>query len=196
MKHGDIPDWEKPYDRGGVATQLLSLHSMWNLREVALPELRKVFKRRCCYCTGSEFEKGGVENLTIDHFRPRGRPEFEHLEFDYLNLYYACAGCNRRKGVQWPDPETKERRFVDPCEEAIYPKYLRFRSGGKVVANKPPGRYLLSVFKFGEREGIHLMLMGREIIGSLKSALEANDLKKLKSAIERLGKLSDAFSGS
>src|ERR1035437_6028546 len=124
--------WEFPYRREPASPGLSEIRSYRRLRLVVLSALRRDFADRCCYCTGSTVEKGGEENFDVEHFRPKGRKEFAHLVFAYSNLYYACRGCNLAKGTKWPDASDEERWFIDPCEEAIYPEYLRITTTGEI----------------------------------------------------------------
>lgn len=58
---------------------------------------------QCLYCTISENSFGGIRNFHVEHYRPKGLPQFAHLEQDYYNLYYACAICNTFKSNDWPN---------------------------------------------------------------------------------------------
>ena len=180
------PPWESPYCRGPAPQALDQVRSERRLRLVVLAALRRDFDDRCCYCTGSTDEKGGEENFDVEHFRPKGRKEFSHLGFEYSNLYYACRGCNLAKGSQWPNATDGERRFVDPCEEALYPQYLRIRAGGEVFAGSPPGSFLLEAFKFTQRRGVRRFLLMREFSARLRSAIGAGDISKAEALLDDL----------
>lgn len=182
------PPWESPYRHGPAPQELSQIRSERRLRLVVLPALRRDFGSRCCYCTGYEDEKGGVENFDVEHFRPKGRKEFSHLAFVYSNLYYACRGCNLAKGTKWPDASDEERWFIDPCEEAIYPEHLRITTTGEILSGLPPGSYLLEVFKFNKRPGVQRFLLMRDFSAKLRSAIRAGDLREaqaLLAAFER-----------
>jgi hypothetical protein len=153
-----------------------------------LPALKRDFVGRCCYCTGSTLEKGGEENFDVEHFRPRGRAEFAHLEFTYSNLYYACRGCNLAKGPKWPDPGDPDTRFIDPCEEAIYPKYLRIADSGEILACLSPGSYLLNVFRFNKRPGVRRMLRVRGAMKQLFAAVREEKLEEARAILDGLQK--------
>jgi uncharacterized protein (TIGR02646 family) len=180
--------WEFPYRREPASPGLSEIRSYRRLRLVVLSALRRDFADRCCYCTGSTVEKGGEENFDVEHFRPKGRKEFAHLVFAYSNLYYACRGCNLAKGTKWPDASDEERWFIDPCEEAIYPEYLRITTTGEILSGLPPGSYLLEVFKFNKRPGVQRFLLMRDFSAKLRSAIRAGDLREaqaLLAAFER-----------
>ena len=85
------------------------------------PHLQPLFRFRCAYCISHEEVMSGYDAMEVDHFRPRSRPEFEHLKKEWTNLYYACHLCNGNGGKSnhWPTTEQHALglRFIDPCEE-------------------------------------------------------------------------------
>lgn len=85
------------------------------------PHLQPLFRSRCAYCISHEEVMSGYDAMEVDHFRPRSRPEFEHLKKEWTNLYYACRLCNGNGGKSnhWPTTEQNALgfRFIDPCEE-------------------------------------------------------------------------------
>jgi uncharacterized protein (TIGR02646 family) len=185
----DAAPWEFLYRRGKAPPELSEVRSERRLRLLVLPLLRRDFADRCCYCTGSTDEKGGEENFEVEHFRPKGRKEFAHLAFDYSNLYYACQGCNRAKGVTWSDSEEDARRFIDPCVEAIYPTYLRIAERGEIRPCLAPGPYLLEVFKFNKRPGIKGILLRREFSAKLRSAIRAGHLAEAQILLDNFERM-------
>lgn len=79
--------------------------------------LRAEAAQRCVYCAIHEAAYGGYRNFHIDHYRPKSRPEFEHLTHRYENLFYSCAICNGFKKDTWPadpHPEHSVAAFIDP----------------------------------------------------------------------------------
>jgi len=62
---------------------------------------------------------GRFDAMEVDHFRPKRRPEFAHLEHEWANLYYCCRRCNQHKSNHWPTDQETQRGlcFVDPCAE-------------------------------------------------------------------------------
>ena len=83
------------------------------------PHLQRLFRERCAYCLSHEKLMGRFDAMEVDHFRPKGRPEFAHLRLAWTNLYYCCGRCNRHKSSTWPNPDEEQQGlgFVDPCEE-------------------------------------------------------------------------------
>ena len=73
-----------------------------------LGRLHSEFSGLCAYCERIVRSKRGQPG-PIDHFRPRNPATgSQHLHFgsdltfDWLNLMYACPGCQDRKGNKWP----------------------------------------------------------------------------------------------
>jgi hypothetical protein len=177
--------WESPYNRGVAPSGLSKIRSERLLRRIALPALRRDFGSRCCYCTGSEDEKGGIENFDVEHFRPKSDEDFSHLAFEYSNLYYSCRGCNLAKSKKWPKPNTLDRHFVDPCEEAIYPKYLQILNG-EIQSLRPPGAFLLEVFRFNDRPGVKRFLQLREFSSKMRTAIRGGNFSEAAALLDNV----------
>lgn len=101
-------------------------------------DLRRDFRHCCAHCRVHEHRGAGKEDYEIDHFRPKGRAEFMHLEFEYSNLYWSCHVCNLRKGVKWPTPQKVKEGyyFVDLCREEWDDHYLVAPDGELVFLTK------------------------------------------------------------
>lgn len=67
----------------------------------------------CSYCDGHPLDATGEE--TVDHFQPKGRPEFYELVCTWTNLFLTCTACNKAKQDQWEEallrPDDLEYRF-------------------------------------------------------------------------------------
>lgn len=78
----------------------------------------------CSYCDGHPLDATSVE--TVDHFRPKGRPEFHELVCTWTNLFLTCTACNHAKREQWDEallrPDDVDFRFEGYFE-------VRFDSG-------------------------------------------------------------------
>lgn len=52
---------------------------------------------------------------TVDHFRPKSRPEFYELVCAWTNLFLVCSACNHAKRELWDEallrPDDPEFRF-------------------------------------------------------------------------------------
>lgn len=70
---------------------------------------------RCVYCALHENNIGGMRAFHVEHYKPKSRAEFSHLEHILSNLYYSCPICNGFKQATWPnDP-------MDDFSVASYP---------------------------------------------------------------------------
>ncbi len=98
------------------------------------PQLRIDFRYCCTHCRVHEHRGAGKEDYEIDHFRPKGKPEFEHLEFEYSNLYWSCHVCNNNKGSYWPNPKelVNGYYFVDICSEE-WDLHYRVEPDGELI---------------------------------------------------------------
>jgi hypothetical protein len=111
------------------------------------PYLRRDFSYTCAYSWVHESWLGGEPEFEVEHFRPKGKREFAHLQFDYANLYYVWGPCNRLKGGAWPSPEEEAAgfRFVDPCAEVAFEYFAyELRNGyftGQLIGHTPAGCY-------------------------------------------------------
>jgi uncharacterized protein (TIGR02646 family) len=104
--------------------------------------LRRDFSWQCAYCERTEAYLRSLTAFDRDHFRPRKL--FPELEFDYANLYYCCAECNRKKGAVWPSDfeAAAGRHFIDPCDEDPYsPSHLVEREDGALQPQSPAGEF-------------------------------------------------------
>lgn len=57
------------------------------------------FRGKCAFC---EAKMAHVSNPNIEHYRPKGRPEFEALMFRWTNWLLACTRCNQKKWKHFP----------------------------------------------------------------------------------------------
>lgn len=67
---------------------------------------------QCVYCTISENSFGGIRNFHVEHYKPKGLPQFAHLENDYANLFFSCSICNSFKSDDWPN-EPRDDYSID-----------------------------------------------------------------------------------
>ena len=67
----------------------------------------------CSYCDGHPLSATSIE--TVDHFRPKSRPEFYKLVCEWTNLFLTCTACNLAKRERWDEallrPDDPEYRF-------------------------------------------------------------------------------------
>jgi uncharacterized protein (TIGR02646 family) len=69
--------------------------------EVVREALAAMTAGHCSYCDGHPLGATGVE--TVDHFRPKSRPEFHELVCSWTNLFLTCTACNHAKREQWDE---------------------------------------------------------------------------------------------
>jgi uncharacterized protein (TIGR02646 family) len=66
--------------------------------EASVLATRAYFK--CAFC---ESRANHVQHPHIEHYRPKGRIEFEHLMFSWGNWLLSCGRCNESKWKHFPD---------------------------------------------------------------------------------------------
>jgi uncharacterized protein (TIGR02646 family) len=94
-----------------------------SLLQAVRAELGRMTAEHCSYCDGYPIDGTGEE--TIDHFRPKGRPEFHELVCEWTNLFLACSACNNAKQDQWDeallrpdDPDFRFERYFEYHHES------------------------------------------------------------------------------
>lgn len=73
----------------------------WEKQRINIPLseiLNAASDGHCAYC---DFHPLGSKEDSIDHFRPKSRPEFHHLACKWENLYFSCPNCQGFKKEQW-----------------------------------------------------------------------------------------------
>ena len=85
----------------------------------------------CCYCS----KRIGNENSHIEHFRPKGQPQYRGLSLDYTNLLASCQGfrereenCGHSKGNDFD-----EELLISPLDEDCETLFT-FSNRGKIQA--------------------------------------------------------------
>ena len=135
------------------------------------PEVREDFNGYCAYCGVHESEwPHEAKTYELDHFKPKSRPEFEHLKNDFYNLRWCCCICNGRsaKGDHWPSPEeiALGMHFVDLCEDDWQLHYRVFPNG-KLEALTSQARYTVQVIGLDSDDYVKLRKRILENEGSL-----------------------------
>lgn len=94
-------NWEKWSERYAQnKTQDTSHTFQWvthkgkRLNQKLLPLLTQQTQAHCSYCDAYPMK---ISDETIDHFKPKGSSQFYHLVFQWQNLYYCCADCQKSK---------------------------------------------------------------------------------------------------
>lgn len=96
----------------------------------------------CPYCE----RKVDSEETHIEHIKPRGRPEFRHLEFTYANLLVSCNDpktCGKHKDNRWEDT------FINPVEEDPVPCF-HYSINGKIREDDARVRGTVSILHLND----------------------------------------------
>ncbi len=56
-------------------------------------QLANMSKRHCVYCDGLY----KTSPITIEHFHPKGNPQYAHLVYQWANLFACCTLCQGKK---------------------------------------------------------------------------------------------------
>ena len=89
MKWFRIPKESSPLPKSG------KYYSDWK------EDLSKEGKEQCVYCSVNINTFGGIRNFHVEHYRPKAKDKFPHLEHVYSNLFFACSICNGFKSDDW-----------------------------------------------------------------------------------------------
>jgi uncharacterized protein (TIGR02646 family) len=63
-------------------------------------ELAERFHHKCAFC---EARMEHVQHPHVEHYRPKGRAEYEALMFNWSNWLLSCGRCNESKWKHFPD---------------------------------------------------------------------------------------------
>jgi HNH endonuclease len=129
------------------------------------PFLKQEFMSQCVYCRLPDGLKG-EDSFSVDHYRPQSK--FPDLVTTYVNLFYACSGCNRRKGAFWPtDAQWRAKQFIpNPCDHVMF-EHLRYRSA-RVETKSPAGELAEQVLMLNDERSVEY----RELVLSVIAVLE------------------------
>lgn len=73
-----------------------------SVRDLIVEALKPMSNNHCCYCDGG-YPLGSSAQNTLDHFRPKSRPEFYKLVYSWTNLFIACNICQQHKGSKFDE---------------------------------------------------------------------------------------------
>lgn len=133
---------------------------------------------QCVYCSIHEGQFGGINNFHIDHFRPKSKKKFKHLENDINNLFYSCPICNRFKSNDWPnEPDLNSICYPDPSF-TDYSEIFQINSESKIQ-----GKFVASDYI-----AIRLYLNRPQLIFERR---ESKDTKKASELIYQISALID-----
>ena len=111
------------------------------------PMLAEEAKQQCVYCAIHEAQFGGTRNYHVEHYRPKSRLEFAHLENDIANLFYSCCICNCFKGNDWPSeprPDNNTSAYPDPSIVNYADIFTVNEVTGIIESDFVAGKYLIN----------------------------------------------------
>ncbi|MCU0660387.1 MAG: HNH endonuclease [Candidatus Pacebacteria bacterium] len=106
---------------------------------------------RCVYCAVHENALGGIQAFHVEHYRPKSKPEFAHLENSLSNLFYACPICNRFKANDWPGEPKKKHSvssYPDPSTVDYSTLFKVSESTGLVSGPYVASKYMIERLYF------------------------------------------------
>ena len=150
--------------------------------------LREASEGKCMYC---ESRICATYPGDVEHIRPKGKPEYSHLEFEWSNLGFVCWRCNNNKSSTFDEAYP----FIDPYSED--PKLHFWPCGDVIIANAGNERAhgTVDVIKLNRKE---LRSARSEAIyhiqNAAESAMAAISDEVRKSRLETLKAMCDANS--
>lgn len=90
------------------------------LYDVAYAALKAMTDDHCSYCDFHPIDAAGDEQ--IDHFRPKGFPQFYELVCTWSNLFLSCSACNKAKLNTWD-----EVLLRPDAEDYSFERYFAYR---------------------------------------------------------------------
>jgi uncharacterized protein (TIGR02646 family) len=108
-----------------------------------LKELEKLYNSKCGFC---ESDPSAGSALQVEHYRPKDKLKnnpiphlgYYWLGYEWTNLTYACAKCNRGKSSNFPLKSTGIRVFSHPVDFNGSPNYSRFLITDSDLVNEEP----------------------------------------------------------
>ena len=76
--------------------------------------LATVFRGKCAFC---ESRMAHVSRPHVEHYRPKGRQEFEDRMFDWENWLLSCGRCNESKWMHFPICAGEVPCLIDPTSD-------------------------------------------------------------------------------
>lgn len=107
--------------------------------------LREASKGKCMYC---ETRIDATYPGDVEHIRPKGKPEYKHLEFEWSNLGFVCWRCNNNKSNTFDE----NYPFIDPYSDD--PKHHFWPCGDIIIASTGDERAhgTIDVIKLNRKE--------------------------------------------
>jgi len=83
----------------------------------------------CAFCDGGDL--GAMSRETLEHFRPKSRPEFHRLAYQWENLYPCCDRCQSEKLEKYDDALL----IADEAGYAFDDYFIADYSTGEILPN-------------------------------------------------------------
>lgn len=110
--------WRKQFREARARDAGLSASRFWSAVRPALradaAALAGVFRDKCAFC---ESRMAHVQHPHIEHYRPKGRREFEKRMFDWDNWLHSCGRCNESKWTHFPISDEGDPCLLDPTAD-------------------------------------------------------------------------------
>ena len=153
------------------------------------PYLKDEFSGRCVYCRKADSGQD-PGSFHVEHYKPKYL--FSELVNVYINLFYACASCNRFKSNYWSAKKSKQ--VLNPCNH-VMSQHLVFASE-LVEKRSSQGRLNMELLRLNNAEAVsyrrdaidHTLLLVERVI-SLKGTKSETEQDWISRAVIMLSKL-------
>lgn len=112
---GRAQEWRRAFLRARALDGSLTATKFWQKVRPQIKSdadaLARVFYGKCAYC---ESRMAHVQHPQIEHYRPKGRPEFETQLFVWENWLLSCGRCNDSKWQHFPACDGGTPCLLDP----------------------------------------------------------------------------------
>lgn len=118
------------------------------------PILAKEGFHQCVYCALPD-ATFGERNFHVEHYKPKSRASFKHLENDIKNLFYACPVCNVFKSDSWPRAPKKDHSveaFPDPSKCDYCELFELDEPSGEIAGKFLASRFLIIRLHLNRRQ--------------------------------------------
>lgn len=111
-------NWMVRYRAAKTENEQLTISQFWSrVRSEIRADatiLLNAFNGKCAFC---ESYMDHVSAPHIEHYRPKGNEEFQHLTFEWNNWLISCGRCNSRKWEHFPYCDNVPC-LLNPCEDS------------------------------------------------------------------------------
>lgn len=135
-------DWKKLHPGANYNDHLSRASSVKNtLKNTLLQEQKYI----CCYCEC----RIDTDHSHIEHFRPKGHPEFAGLQLDYANLHASCTKlptgsaeehCGHKKG------DVFSEELISPLERDCS-SHFTYGMDGRIHGADERGKMTISILR-------------------------------------------------